>query len=275
MWNRLRTYLKKAGYLNEYLTVPEWQKDGTCHLHVGTDSVVPWRVLSESWARLGGGFVWTSHKRTMRNPEDVARELAKYLTKSAAHPEHWQTAYRCKLGGGYRRVPWHRYWPSRPVGRAIRRNLQATETEDAVRPPQEDAWELVRFIEGVDTRDLPPFKAVQVSVVEGCPTHLEEETECCHGVPGLHRCICGGPAAWLALLEEYALDKPPPDPPFVQPMRGISSSSLDNRAAADPLSAFGGYSSRHGGTPELARADLESARPSEGRRAEGVGENVP
>ncbi len=213
MWNALRTYLRKHGYLERYLAVPEWQKDGTCHLHVGTDSEVPWKVLSRAWARLGGGFVWVSPKRTMRDPEDVARELAKYLTKSAAHPESWQTAWTCKEEGGFRRRPWHRYWPSRSVGRAITRHLEGARLEDAMDPPRDgETWELVRFIEGEDTRDLPAFHARADPTISGCPGHLETGRTCCHGTPGLTTCRCGGPAEvrpWEFVSFSDSMEDPP------------------------------------------------------------------
>ncbi len=211
-WNALRTYLRRAPswawkvglpvprghrYLDDYLAVPEFQKDGTAHLHLGTKGALPNELLGEAWASLGGGFTQVSNRRTMRGPEDVARELAKYLTKAIDLPDEKQgagfTTWACKEGGGFRRRPWHRIWPSRPVGRAIRAHLEETREEDAIKPPG-TGWELVTPIEGVPTTDYPQFQARKEPTIKECPGHLETASECCHAVEGLWRCLCGGPA---------------------------------------------------------------------------------
>ncbi len=143
----------------------------------------------------------------------MARELAKYLTKAIDLPDGKQgagfTTWACKEGGGFRRRPWHRYWPSRPMGRAIRAHLQETAEEDAIKPPG-TGWELVTPIAGVPTMDYPRFRARKEPMIPGCRGHLREATACCHGVEGLWKCICGGPAEvrpWDFGLENERLTK--------------------------------------------------------------------
>ncbi len=212
-WNALRTYLRKKGLLADYLAVPEFQKDGTAHVHLGTKGALPDEVLGEAWASLGGGFTQVSNRRTMRGPEDVARELAKYLTKAIDLPDEKQgagfTTWACKEGGGFRRRPWHRIWPSRPMGRAIRARLEETREEDAIKPPG-TGWELVTPIGGIPTTDYPIFQARKEPTIEECPGHLETAKECCHAVEGLWRCLCGGPVEarpWDFGLENERLTK--------------------------------------------------------------------
>ncbi len=194
MWNALRTYLRKHLGAFDYVVIPEWQKDGTCHLHFATDRRVPWKLLSKAWASLGGGFVFCSPKREMRNAEDVGREIGKYLTKAQDNPKNTPTTWMCKDEGGFRRRPWHRYWPSRGVGRAITRTLREAGQEDAVDPPREDSWEVVIPVDWGHTVDYPPFKGHRVPLVKGCPGHLETDSNCCHRDPPWTRCVCGGPA---------------------------------------------------------------------------------
>jgi len=41
LWNALRTYLRKSGFMGEYVVVPEEHKDGTAHLQVAAN-IEPW-----------------------------------------------------------------------------------------------------------------------------------------------------------------------------------------------------------------------------------------
>ncbi len=258
MWNSLRTYLRKHGQLGEdYITVPEWQKDGTCHLHLATDRRISWDVLSKAWARLGGGFTWCSPQREMRNPEDVGREIAKYLTKVQANPKATPTTWVCKEGGGFRRRPWHRYWPSRPVGRTISRFLEDARQDDAVDPPPDDVWEVVVPVEGGEgIVDYPPFKGHILPNVEECHGHLWTDTDCCHGDPPWTKCLCGGPA--VASLNAYI---PPSD------------STPDGGAT----SVIGGIPSHPAGAEGAEEGDAPRRRNAvwlNGRVDVGVVENV-
>ncbi len=274
-WNALRTLLKKWGYLEEYLAVPEFQKDGTAHLHLGTKGALPEEILGEAWASLGGGFTQVSNRRVMRGPEDVARELAKYLTKAIDLPDGKQgagpTTWACKEGGGFRRRPWHRYWPSRPMGRAIRAHLEETREEDAIKLPG-TGWELVTPIADVPTTDYPPFQARKEPMVPGCRGHLREATECCHGVEGLWKCVCGGPAEvrpWDFGLDSERTSKdllrirssPRTD---VQPTRGGSGGAVQSGGALAVVL-----------TDQTSRSYVLPPWPPQGLRPSGVGAPRP
>jgi len=76
-WNKFRTYLKRYyGVVPRFITVLEFTKSGTPHLHVLLDRYIPQAWVSNVWSGLGGGrVVWVKRIR------DVSRYLSKYLTK--------------------------------------------------------------------------------------------------------------------------------------------------------------------------------------------------
>jgi hypothetical protein len=67
---------EKNAYL-KYVTIPEWQKDGTVHYHTAVFNLpfVPHKTLTDLW---GHGHVWMT--RTDRT-KSVGRYMTKYMTK--------------------------------------------------------------------------------------------------------------------------------------------------------------------------------------------------
>lgn len=138
-FNRFRTFLRKRGFMGDYVSVPEAHGDGTCHLHVAfndlslvaafggyrTDSMRKAQAfLQDAWTRAGGGFLWWGHGKKGDGFRNAAAELSKYIGKSIgpvgkARPP-WTEARWCTVEGGFRKRPWHHYWPSRKAGAIIR-----------------------------------------------------------------------------------------------------------------------------------------------------------
>jgi hypothetical protein len=78
-WAKLRTYCRrKFGPGVQFISVLEWQQNGTPHLHLLVDRWIEWKWLQNVWEALGGGhFVNIKFVDLHR----VAAYLSKYLTK--------------------------------------------------------------------------------------------------------------------------------------------------------------------------------------------------
>ena len=169
MWNPLRTWLSKEGYLvGGYYAGFEPQGDGTVHLHFATNRPIPYDVLSEAWSRLGGGFVWCSPVSEESTPEEVGRYLAKYLTKNAGEPTPWDVVH-CTDPIGTRKKPWRRYLCSRDVGDFIR-SVMDSHVESG------DTWEVVQPVPRAGGVGYVPFAGrPRRLIIAGCPGHMMNE----------------------------------------------------------------------------------------------------
>lgn len=91
--------LRRRGYTWEYLQVPERHQNGSWHLHViQRGDFIPQKVLSERAESAGMGSVVDI--RRIREPDQAAKYLVKYLTKSAGDPE-LRNANRYRASRGF------------------------------------------------------------------------------------------------------------------------------------------------------------------------------
>ena len=78
IWAKFRVYLSRRYRLVDFVWVKEVGSKGRLHLHVLVSRYLPQAWISETWARLGGGYVVDIRHVDVHR---VAAYLAKYLTK--------------------------------------------------------------------------------------------------------------------------------------------------------------------------------------------------
>lgn len=184
-------------FFQDYVSVIEYQKDGTAHAHVGVKGAVSWDLVNRLAWGAGLGFVWISGSKNhgrrgrlprIRDAKDLSDYLSKYLTKSAralqrgeAKPE---VLYYCLRDQRQRKAPQRTYTASREVGRTIAeararfrewRGAGEAEVvlEDGEYVFQLREWEAVKVVLEDGEYVFYPLGHEKSPRIEECPGHPE------------------------------------------------------------------------------------------------------
>ena len=255
--NAFLTWLRKRGFLGDYVGVPEAHQDGTCHSHdamnlepmvaaYGSDYSAVQAALHEAWSRLGGGWIWWKRGTARRGrpaAQQAAAYLSKYLGKMQGKRTPWDEYRWCTKDDSFRLRPWRHVWSSRRAGKVIASRFPRPEPELTFglaieRGPDghfrnllgtwelRKEWEFGRLaprVSGGGVRFDPWNPALGSAITDGCDGHdVNDEWApgACHHAfrDGALACWCVPP--WAS------------EPPWAAPPRLLSDlESWDEREA--------------------------------------------